>query len=79
MFEKGNKVQLKRGGPVMTVRRVGDFRPVSANGVDCVWFDEKHKRCSAIFDAAILAPARQRQPVRDPTDTTTSSGGSRTS
>jgi len=54
MFEKGNKVRRKAGGPVMTVRRTGDFGPVAANGVDCVWLDEKRKRCSAVFDAADL-------------------------
>lgn len=53
-FEKGTQVQLRQGGPIMTVRRVGDFRPHTANGVDCVWFDKKHKRCSAIFDSVAL-------------------------
>ena len=56
MFEKGKKVQLKQGGPVMTVRRIGNFSPVAANGVDCMWFDERHKRCRAIFQAAVLRP-----------------------
>jgi len=63
MFEKGNKVRRKAGGPVMTVRRTGDFSPVAANGVDCVWLDEKRKRCSAVFDAGDLEQvgAEQRQ------------------
>jgi uncharacterized protein YodC (DUF2158 family) len=54
LFEKGKKVQLKGGGPVMTVRRIGNFSPVAADGVDCMWFDERHKRCRAIFQAAAL-------------------------
>jgi uncharacterized protein YodC (DUF2158 family) len=65
MFEKGSKVQPKQGGPVMTVRRVADFSPISANGVDCVWFDEKHKRRSAIFDARALRPLSLSRLARD--------------
>lgn len=59
MFEKGSKVQLKEGGPLMTVRRVGDFSPVATNGVACVWFNSRHKRCSAVFDAAALQQITQ--------------------
>ncbi|MBD8533066.1 MULTISPECIES: DUF2158 domain-containing protein [unclassified Massilia] len=54
MFEKGNKVRRKGSGTIMTVRRVGNFSPVAANGVDCVWMDDKRKRYSAVFDAAEL-------------------------
>lgn len=38
----------------MTVRRIGNFSPVAADGVDCMWFDQRHKRCRAIFQAAAL-------------------------
>lgn len=70
MFEKGNKVRRKGSGLIMTVRRVGDFSPAAANGVDCVWLDDRRKRCSAVFDAADLEQVsaaqerRQSQGVR---------------
>jgi uncharacterized protein YodC (DUF2158 family) len=54
LFEKGKKVQLKGGGPVMTVQRIGKFSPGAVDGVDCMWFDERHKRCRAVFQAASL-------------------------
>ena len=47
-FEVGDKVQLKSGGPVMTV--------VLADNQDatCVWFDEKQAKQNAVFPAAAL-------------------------
>lgn len=58
MFKKGDRVKLKSGGPVMTVRHTGDYSPLhSEDGVDCVWFDDKNKVCSEIFDAAMLEAA----------------------
>ncbi len=54
MFEKGDKVQLRAGGPVMTVRRVGNFSPIAAHGVECMWFGYRHKKYSAIFEAEAL-------------------------
>lgn len=48
-FQIGHVVQLKSGGPVMTVQDVGDFSPMGPNpGVLCVWFDDK-KRDEKIF------------------------------
>lgn len=43
-FQKGDVVQLKSGGPLMTVERVGAFgggmSPRAAfEGAECVWFE----------------------------------------
>lgn len=54
MFEKGDKVQLRTGGLIMTVRRVGNFSPIAADGVECMWFGYRHKKYSAIFEAEAL-------------------------
>jgi len=36
----GDEVQLKSGGPVMTVQQMGDYTPEGPeDGVLCVWFD----------------------------------------
>ena len=47
-FSPGDVVQMKSGGPVMTV--------VSTDGdqVECHWFDEKNKPQSSSFPAVIL-------------------------
>ncbi len=53
-FKKGDVVQLKSGGPKMTVVNLGDYSGMGMgpeNGVACTWFDEKHKQISAVFDA----------------------------
>ncbi len=47
-FMKGDQVRLKSGGPVMVV---DDLTPV---GVCCIWFDQRQRRRSGVFDAAIL-------------------------
>lgn len=56
-FSKGDVVQLKSGGPKMTVSDTGDysdgFGSGPQNGVSCVWF-EKEKLHRDIFDAAVL-------------------------
>jgi uncharacterized protein YodC (DUF2158 family) len=42
-IKPGDVVQLKSGGPLMTVEKiVGD-------SAKCDWFDEKHKQCGGIF------------------------------
>ena len=54
-FQKGDVVQLKSGGPSMTVQDIGDFTGSSGiqDGVLCVWFEGK-KRESEVFDRAVL-------------------------
>lgn len=57
-FTKGDVVQLKSGGPLMTVADLGDysFSAGPQNGVKCVWF-EKTKNFEDVFDAAVLKKA----------------------
>lgn len=64
-FKAGDVVQLKSGGPRMTVSMVGDYTrsggPV--NGVLCVWFETVkgvQKREEHVFDAVVLEPAPSR-------------------
>jgi len=53
-FKKGDLVELKSGGPVMTVAEVGDFTSTGlADGVKCIWFD-RGRREQAVFDSAVL-------------------------
>lgn len=59
-FSKGDVVQLKSGGPLMTVSDVGDYSGTAAgpaDGVKCVWFDTVkgvQKNQEDVFDAAVL-------------------------
>jgi uncharacterized protein YodC (DUF2158 family) len=46
----GDVVQLKSGGPLMTVESVDQ------SGVICVWFDAKHNRKQERFPEATLKP-----------------------
>jgi uncharacterized protein YodC (DUF2158 family) len=49
-FEIGEIVQLKSGGPLMTVHSIGDYSPTGPNpGLLCVWFDDK-KKVDDVFD-----------------------------
>ena len=49
----GELVQLKSGGPRMTVDDIGDYSPMGIGGephkAKCSWFDAKSKRVSDIF------------------------------
>jgi uncharacterized protein YodC (DUF2158 family) len=38
-FEAGDIVQLKSGGPVMTVEQTGEHWSITGTGVWCVWFE----------------------------------------
>lgn len=59
-FQKGDVVQLKSGGPRMTVSDVGDYSGFGMgpkDGVKCVWFENVkgvQKNQSEVFDAAVL-------------------------
>jgi len=53
-FKKGDVVQLKSGGPKMTISDLGDYSPLGPeDGAKCVWF-EKEKRQEHVFDTAVL-------------------------
>ena len=51
-FNVGDTVQLKSGGPKMTVESLQEFEGTET--VDCVWFDEKKEVKRQTFPAAIL-------------------------
>ncbi len=49
-FNVGDVVQLKSGGPLMTVHYIGDYSPTGPNpGLLCVWFDNANK-VEDVFD-----------------------------
>ncbi|UST97762.1 YodC family protein [Pseudomonas siliginis] len=53
-IQKGDVVQLKSGGPQMTVQGVDDYSPTGPEeGAHCVWF-EKNKREDSVFDVCLL-------------------------
>ena len=39
-FEKGDLIQLKSGGPVMTVESTGEHYTHEGTAVWCVWFEK---------------------------------------
>ncbi|MFT9096338.1 MAG: DUF2158 domain-containing protein [Gluconobacter cerinus] len=43
-FEPGDTVQLKSGGPLMTVEQVGKTAMTGENTVWCVWFEKVGSR-----------------------------------
>lgn len=52
----GSQVQLKSGGPVMTVEDIADYS-LDNSGVQsarCVWFDSKHQPCEKVFSLHVL-------------------------
>lgn len=55
-FGEGQLVQLKSGGPIMTV--------VTTNigGVNCTWFDDKDKLQNNTFPAHVLKPYEDEGP-----------------
>ena len=53
MFEIGDKVRIKSGGPVMTVENIGDYTLYNP-GAKCVWFDDKKKLQDSVFDVKVL-------------------------
>jgi uncharacterized protein YodC (DUF2158 family) len=50
-LKPGDVVQLKSGGPLMTVQTVGVY--TDGPGAECVWF-EKSKRERAVFSLPTL-------------------------
>ncbi|WP_339504002.1 YodC family protein [Pseudomonas sp. RL_105y_Pfl2_101] len=55
-IEKGDVVELKSGGPSMTVQTLGNWEMKGIeDGAMCVWFDGKTKH-QDVFDVAVLKP-----------------------
>ena len=48
MFQKGDKVRLKTGGPAMVVEH-----RMASGGHKCLWFDGNERK-SGVFDPATL-------------------------
>jgi uncharacterized protein YodC (DUF2158 family) len=49
-YSVGDVVQLKSGGPLMTVHSIGDYSPTGPNpGLHCIWFDKATKN-EDVFD-----------------------------
>jgi uncharacterized protein YodC (DUF2158 family) len=48
-FKEGDVVQLKSGGPKMTIKDIGDYSMgTGILSAKCVWFDGK-KQCTSVF------------------------------
>jgi uncharacterized protein YodC (DUF2158 family) len=57
-FKAGDVVQLKSGGPKMTVELIGKkFESDTKNSAKCVWFEN-----TAYFDLAVLRLADSDEP-----------------
>lgn len=57
MFAKGDLVQMKSGGPVMTVADMGNYSGYGMgpkDGAKCTWFDKKDDLKEQVFDVAVL-------------------------
>jgi uncharacterized protein YodC (DUF2158 family) len=58
-FKEGDTVQLKSGGPVMTIEHIGEYGMVPGSGhtqAKCVWFD-KTKKMQGVFELFTLTHA----------------------
>ena len=55
-FNKGDQVQLKSGGPIMTIQEIGDFSMNDGikDGAKCIWFDGKNP-IERVFDMSTIA------------------------
>ncbi len=61
-LQKGDVVQLKSGGPLMTVQGLGQYTGLE-DGIHCVWFDGKGQQ-SEVFDRAVLIKVEDPHPHR---------------
>ncbi len=54
-IKKGDEVKLKSGGPVMTVKNIGDysFGAGIEDGILCIWFEGNDVK-EKVFDMATL-------------------------
>lgn len=55
-FKKGDTVQLKSGGPIMTIQDLGEYDYIQ-DGAYCVWFTRGEKSAD-VFDVAMLKHAK---------------------
>ena len=57
----GDVVQLKSGGPVMTISNIGSYSHSGGptNGAACEWFDGKENK-KEVFDVRILKKESER-------------------
>jgi uncharacterized protein YodC (DUF2158 family) len=51
-FQPGDQVQLKSGGPIMTVVEYAEY--MDGFGYMCQWFDAKNELKSSVFKEAVL-------------------------
>jgi uncharacterized protein YodC (DUF2158 family) len=49
LFNTGNVVRLKSGGPKMTVENYGKYGYAAHESYKCKWFDDKHKLTEGTF------------------------------
>jgi uncharacterized protein YodC (DUF2158 family) len=52
----GDVVQLKSGGPNMTIDKIAVFTSKQLQA-RCVWFDEKNKQMTHVFELEVLEKA----------------------
>jgi uncharacterized protein YodC (DUF2158 family) len=55
-FDVGDVVELKSGGPKMTIEGIGEYRSMTNPGetqANCSWF-EKNKKLQELFDLKAL-------------------------
>jgi uncharacterized protein YodC (DUF2158 family) len=52
----GDVVQLKSGGPLMTIEDIGKYNYSDKDKAKCIWFDGK-KRYEDVFDFETLEKA----------------------
>ena len=57
-FKEGDTVQLKSGGPVMTIKDIGNYGMMGSGHVQakCVWF-EKTRKIEGVFELFTLTHA----------------------
>lgn len=53
LFQKGEIVRLKSGGPRMTISAVHDWRDMTESTVTCTWFSGS-KRHDGVFSIEVL-------------------------
>jgi uncharacterized protein YodC (DUF2158 family) len=57
-FAAGDTVQLKSGGPFMTVEQVGEHWSIKGPAVWCVWFEKVGKQAGRLARNLPLRRAR---------------------
>jgi uncharacterized protein YodC (DUF2158 family) len=54
-FQAGDTVQLKSGGPIMTIEKIGKLMSTDVhNSALCTWFGEKNKKETSWFPLPTL-------------------------